>query len=100
MDNKIIFKNFKKAIQCYTCDNFAFGEQCIDNPEDVPNGVATCNDPNNDACWTQRVEEPPNSKTMLKILVFQNVLKFKCVFFSRNYFEQRLLHNRKWTLSC
>eukprot|EP00095_Tigriopus_kingsejongensis_P003218 maker-scaffold699_size109694-snap-gene-0.21 protein:Tk03218 transcript:maker-scaffold699_size109694-snap-gene-0.21-mRNA-1 annotation:"PREDICTED: uncharacterized protein LOC103312404" len=46
-----------QGLRCYTCDNVGSGEECINNPSQVENGANECNSPNDEFCYTSRLEE-------------------------------------------
>ena len=46
------------GLRCYTCDNVGSGDACIDNPETIVGGANTCQEPNDEFCYTSRLEEP------------------------------------------
>lgn len=63
------------ALKCYTCDNGAWGDQCVNNPGSIPNGFITCEPPRDEYCFTRRLEEDGGSSTTLS-----NVLKWLNLF--------------------
>ncbi|TRY68360.1 hypothetical protein TCAL_04128 [Tigriopus californicus] len=52
-----------QALKCFTCDNVGSGEVCIENPEQVQNGVSDCQEPNDEFCYTSRLEEEDGKLT-------------------------------------
>ena len=51
------FSTAVEALRCFSCDNGAWGDQCIDNPASIPNPSVPCKPPYDEFCYTRRLEE-------------------------------------------
>ena len=57
--NFIFLFLFSSALECFACDNGAFGEQCINEPASIENGFIKCQD-DKTHCFTSRLEDKPD----------------------------------------
>ena len=79
------------GLECYSCDNGAYPEQCIDSPESIPYGSVTCK-PEYDHCFTRRYEEADGSKLMRLSSGDDNFSKLSPI---RDHFQPRLLYTQR-----
>ena len=47
------------ALECFACDNGAFGERCINQPASIENGFIKCQD-DKTHCYTSKLEDKPD----------------------------------------
>ena len=53
------FELIFSALECFACDNGAFGERCINQPASIENGFIKCQD-DKTHCYTSKLEDKPD----------------------------------------